>query len=99
MELWHHSGAEEFDIQKEPISNKIARGEFIISENASDWNFSLTDIKTVSGAQNLTPTHIVVTMSSSRDGDLFTGADGSTLVVDNFKLQYYSPRQDVKILN
>lgn len=99
VELWHHSGAEEFDIQKEPISNKIARGEFIISENASDWNFSLTDIKTVSGAQNLTPTHIVVTMSSSRDGDLFTGADGSILVVDNFKLHYYSPGQGVKILN
>ena len=99
VELWHHSGTDEFDIQKEPLSNKIARGKYIIGENSSDWSFSLTDIKPVSGAQNLTPTHIVVTMSSSRDGDIFTGADGSSLVVDNFKLHYYSPGQGVKILN
>jgi hypothetical protein len=99
VELWHHSGTDEFDIQKEPVSNKIARGEFVISENSSNWMLSQTDIKPVNGAQNLTPTHIVVTMSSSRDGDLFTGADGSSLIVDNFKLHYYSPGQGVKILN
>ncbi len=99
VELWHHSGSEEFDIQKEPTTNRIARGEFVINENVTDWDILFAEIKPINGSQNLTPTHIVVTMSSSKDGDLFIGADGSSLVADNFKLYYYSPESGVKILN
>lgn len=34
------------------------------------------------------PTHIKVVFSSSAYGDLFQGAEGSTLIIDNFKLIY-----------
>ena len=34
------------------------------------------------------PTHITVVFSSSKDGDLFTGAVGSTLTVDDVELIY-----------
>jgi hypothetical protein len=34
------------------------------------------------------PTHISVVFSSSKDGDLFTGAVGSTLLVDDVELVY-----------
>lgn len=34
------------------------------------------------------PTHIVAVFSSSAKGDLYQGADGSELVIDNFELNY-----------
>jgi hypothetical protein len=34
------------------------------------------------------PTHITVVFASSKDGDLFTGAVGSTLKIDNVGLIY-----------
>lgn len=37
------------------------------------------------------PTHIYVVFSSSKDGDLFTGAVGSTLTLDDIELIYLSP--------
>lgn len=99
VELWYHSGVDEFDIQKEPADHKIARGEFIISDNEPEWSNLIAGVNLLNDNQNLFPTHIVVTVSSSKDGDIFTGSHGNTLIVDNFKLIYYIPGQGAKILN
>ena len=37
---------------------------------------------------SLEPTHLVVVMASSKNGDKFIGATGSTLTVDNFVINY-----------
>ena len=37
---------------------------------------------------DITPTHIAVVMSSSKDGDKFIGAIGSKLSVDHFVINY-----------
>ena len=34
------------------------------------------------------PTHITIVFTSSKDGDLFTGAVGSILIVDDLELLY-----------
>ena len=99
IELWYHSGVDEFDIQKEPAEHKIARGEFIISDNETEWSNLIAGINLLNGNDNLFPTHVAVTVSSSKDGDLFTGSHGNTLIVDNFKLIYYIPGQGAIILN
>jgi len=52
----------------------------------------------VPGKENLKMTHLVVRMSSSYKGDEFMGADGSKLIVDNFKLIYYLPGDTATIL-
>jgi len=38
-------------------------------------------------------------MTSSYQGDLFKGADKSTLNVDNFKLVYYEPSNEAVLLD
>jgi hypothetical protein len=38
--------------------------------------------------ESLAPTHLVVVFSSSKEGDLFKGASGSKLTVDNVVLNY-----------
>ena len=43
------------------------------------------------GKEGLTPTHIVVVLTSSHEGDYFRGAPGSRLTADNFVLVYYEP--------
>ena len=45
-------------------------------------------IKYDSKYKNLEPTHISIVMTSSRQGDLFIGAEGSTLTVDNVVVNY-----------
>lgn len=49
-----------------------------LTELVLTYNYSSSD----------TPTHITVVFSSSKDGDLFTGAVGSTLIVDDLELIY-----------
>ena len=38
--------------------------------------------------RNRKPTHLVIVCSASKYGDYFTGADGATLLLDNFELEY-----------
>lgn len=43
-------------------------------------------------------THLVVRCSSSQNGHFYMGADGSTLLLDNFHLLYYIPSENAVLL-
>lgn len=93
VELWQHNSSLEFDVNKEPAENRIASGEFIVNEKRETWNRGVANINYLAGKENSLPTHIVVSFTSSRDGLHFTGAAGSILVIDNFRLNYYNPSE------
>jgi len=93
VELWQHNSSLEFDVNKEPAENRIAAGEFTVTENREIWSRGVAVINYAAGKENSVPTHIVVSFTSSRDGLSFTGAAGSVLVVDNFRLNYYNPSE------
>lgn len=99
VELWQHASSLEFDINKEPAENRIAAGEFIVTEKREVWSRGMANITYSPGKENSVPTHIVVSFTSSRDGLNFTGAAGSVLVVDNFRLNYYIPSEGSIIIN
>lgn len=93
VELWQHNSPLEFDINKEPAENRIAAGEFIVNDKMEIWSRGVAVINYAAGKENSVPTHIVVSFTSSRDGLSFTGAAGSVLVVDNFRLNYFNPSE------
>lgn len=61
--------------------------------NTNGWTHLESFFTPVAGRENEKMSHIVVKMSSSYEGDLFKGTDGSELLVDNFKLIYYRPQE------
>lgn len=91
VELWYHDSSGEFDINKAPETNRIATGEVVVSAGSNMWSKGFSAINYIQGRENLVPTHIAVSFTSSRDGLLFTGAAGSTFTVDNFRLNYFNP--------
>lgn len=93
VELWQHTSSLEFDVNKEPAENRVAAGEFIVNDKREIWNRGVAVINYAAGKENSVPTHIVVSFTSSRNGLNFTGATGSVLVVDNFRLNYYNPSE------
>jgi len=73
------------EVREGENSTVVGELEFISGDTKSEmtelilpFNYTSTD----------TPTHITVLFTSSTDGDLFTGAVGSTLVVDDLELVY-----------
>ncbi|MFC2124514.1 PCMD domain-containing protein [Bacteroidota bacterium] len=66
-------------------STIIGELEFISGDTVTDLT-ELSLIYTYTSSD--TPTHITVVFTSSTDGDLFTGAVGSTLIVDDLELIY-----------
>lgn len=65
-------------------------GELIFTGDASyrNWNKYTIPIQYNSTYKYLEPTHISIVMTSSRQGDYFIGAKGSTLTVDNVTINY-----------
>ena len=51
-------------------------------------NFTEFDIPLKYNATNKVPTHILIVCTASKYGDFFTGGASSTLVVDNFALEW-----------
>ncbi|MEE4198226.1 MAG: PCMD domain-containing protein [Bacteroidales bacterium] len=64
---------------------EIARAEFSSTTTADE--LTLTTIPFVYSANEL-PTHLTVVFTSSKEGDLWKGAVGSTLIVDKLKMIY-----------
>lgn len=76
-----------------PIDGLTLIGEAELTIDGADnlhaeWSNVNIPMKYVEEHDNLTPTHIVVVMTSSKDGDKFIGATNSTLIVDNFVINY-----------
>ena len=66
-------------------SVEIGRAEFTSGEVQTDLTELILSFSYTNGQK---PTHISVVFASSKDGDLFTGAVGSTLIVDDVELIY-----------
>jgi hypothetical protein len=66
--------------------NKTEIGRGVLESGNSDV-LSETSIP-INYTSDQNPTHITVMFTSSKDGSLFTGAVGSTLIVDNLELIY-----------
>ena len=64
----------------------IAYGEMKWGQNVD--NFTEFDIPLKYNATNKVPTHILIVCTASKYGDFFTGGASSTLVVDNFALEW-----------
>ena len=64
----------------------IAYGEMARSKDQDTWATETITLDYKSRTR--TPKYILVVCSSSRYGDFFTGGEGSTLQIDNFKLIY-----------
>jgi hypothetical protein len=86
-ELIHWSGDSQLDYSGDPQNGLyvLARAEYVFT-GESDWkriHIPLTRLRS-----DYAPTHLLVVMTSSIEGDRFIGAVGSKLTVDNFELKY-----------
>jgi hypothetical protein len=73
------------EIREGTVVTEVARAE-IISGEIQNGFMELTLPFVYNDSRK--PTHITVVFTSSKDGDLYTGAVGSTLTVDNVELVY-----------
>jgi hypothetical protein len=69
----------------EDTNTEIARAELYSETTGDNINEVIVDFNYTSTIQ---PTHISVVFSSSKDGDLWKGAYGSTLLIEEFELLY-----------
>ena len=76
----------------------IARGEILERNDVHNWTHAYVPIEAAPGKERILPTHIVMVLTSSHEGDSFTGAPGSTLTADNLTLIYYKPEEGAKLL-
>lgn len=84
-------GSDEFSIAVR-LEKRVGNQVTIIGENkiiSSDIISTLTDLTIpINYVSSETPTHFYVVFASSAYGDKFKGAVGSTLVIDDLKLNY-----------
>ena len=67
----------------------LGRGEILFDGKETKYrNWAHYNIPVVYTNQTDIPTHIVIVFSSSKSGDIFLGAPGSTMEVDDVKLIY-----------
>lgn len=72
------------------LNEAIAFGEFCTDNSNSEYKEVVIDIKY--RRTDKQPNYILIVMSASKYGDYFTGGEGSTLYIDEFKLEYdYNP--------
>ncbi|NOQ26037.1 MAG: hypothetical protein GQ564_11795 [Bacteroidales bacterium] len=69
----------------EDTNTEVARAELYSETTSDNINEVIVDFNYTSTLQ---PTHISVVFSSSIDGDLWKGAAGSTLLIEEFELLY-----------
>lgn len=84
---WSGSGALAYHGHTTTGVTVIGRGEYIFEGTSVDKNWRRLDIPIIYNS-SLTPTHIAIVMTSSKDGDKFKGAPGSILNADNFVINY-----------
>lgn len=92
VKLLHWKGEGDFVYHNDEVLPSglqlVGEGEYVFDEqvDATDWKRIKIDIN----YKNLQtqPTHIAIVMTSSKEGDYFVGAVGSTLRVDNLSLIY-----------
>ena len=87
MTCWGHGD------HAEPVEGLkvLGKGEMIFdgaNTALQNWNNYTIPINYDSKYKDLEPTHISIVMTSSRQGDLFIGAKGSTLTVDNVVVNF-----------
>lgn len=66
----------------------IAYGEYSLRTDVDDWTEVYIPLEYYNIYSGKEPTHIVITCSSSRYGDYFTGSTGSIMWIDDFELVY-----------
>ncbi len=91
VELIRWTGEGTFEYHGRPTDGVevLGRGEILFDGNETKYrNWAHYNIPVVYTNQTEIPTHIVIVFSSSKSGDIFLGAPGSTLEVDNVKLIY-----------
>lgn len=93
VELLRWEGNGELEYHGDPVNGLkvLGKGEIIFdgaNTTLRNWNNYTIPIKYDSKYKNLEPTHISIVMTSSRQGDLFIGAKGSTLTVDNVVVNF-----------
>ena len=64
----------------------VAYGAMEAGRTVSDWTPFNVELQYV--ATNRTPRYLLITASASKWGDYFVGADGATLLLDDFNLEY-----------
>ena len=84
---WEGNGELEYHgDHAEPVEGlKVFDGANTALQN---WDNYTIPINYDSKYKDLEPTHISIVMTSSRQGDLFIGAKGSTLTVDNVVVNF-----------
>ncbi|GHT38388.1 hypothetical protein AGMMS49965_01600 [Bacteroidia bacterium] len=93
VELLNWSGKSDLIYHGLPIDGLkvLGRAEYVFNGSTNDhqdWRPITLPIEYYPEYEDITPTHIVVVFSSSKEGDLFKGAPGSILNVDNVELIY-----------
>lgn len=64
-----------------------ASGEILLDQNKDEWTLGQINIANYNYLKK--PNYIAVGFTASKDGELFTGADGSFIIVDEIKLIYH----------
>lgn len=93
----HHSKQGRFDYYKNYDRTLIA-GYHLFTDGTEGWTRERYLFTKTVGKESLEMTHLVVRCSSSQYGHFYIGADGSTLLLDNFHLLYYLPGEDAILL-
>ena len=92
IKLLYWKGEGDLEYHDKPVDGliELGMGELILTGDASyrNWNKYTIPIQYNSTYKYLEPTHISIVMTSSRQGDYFIGAKGSTLTVDNVTINY-----------
>lgn len=88
---WNGNGSLEYHNKDIPGLTVIGSGELTLDGRNilfRNWRNYTIPVKYNSNDSQLTPTHIAIVMTSSKQGDYFIGAEGSTLTIDNVTINY-----------
>lgn len=86
---WTGNGTFEYHGRPADGVEVLGRGEILFDGKETKYrNWAHYNIPIVYTNQTDIPTHIVIVFSSSKSGDIFLGAPGSTMEVDDVKLIY-----------
>lgn len=91
VEILHYEGEGPLEYHMKDVKGLtvLGKGEIIFKgSDKSLVNWNTYEIPIIYSNKTLKPTHIVIVMTSSRQGDYFIGAKGSTLTVDNVIINY-----------
>ncbi len=93
VELLRWEGNGNLEYHGDPVEGLkvLGKGEMIFdgaNTALRNWNNHTIPIIYDNKYKDLEPTHISIVMTSSRQGDLFIGAKGSTLTVDNVVVNF-----------